>query len=124
MGLSVRHDVVGDVLHVTFTGEFDLGTLPIISDALSKAMVGSCSTIVIDLNDVSSPDDSALGLLLATSTRAREAGRQLMVGDGFRAGVDVVALSEPSALSRPTRAAGPGCWWPRWARTATTGARR
>ena len=88
MGLSVRHDVVGDVLHVTFTGEFDLGTLPIISDALSKAMVGSCSTIVIDLSDVASPDDSALGLLLATSTRARESGRQLMATGATKAMAD------------------------------------
>ena len=79
MGLSVRHDVVGDVLHLTFMGEFDLGTLPIISDALSKALVGPCATIVVDLNDVSSPDDSALGLLLVTSTRAREEGRRLVV---------------------------------------------
>lgn len=79
MGLTVRHDTIADVVHVTFAGEFDLGTLPVIGDALSKALVASGATIVVDLHDTSVPDDPALGLLVAAVNRAREAGRRLVV---------------------------------------------
>ena len=79
MGLTARHEFVGDVLCLTFSGQFDLGTIPVIGDAFAKALVEAGSTLLVDLHDIAVPDDNALGILVASMTRARESGRELVV---------------------------------------------
>jgi anti-anti-sigma factor len=78
MGLHARHDVVGTVHSVSFTGDFDLGTVPTISDALHRAIAGSESIVAVDLDGVSTPDDTALGVLVAAVAHARDAGRRMV----------------------------------------------
>ena len=79
MGLRVHHYRSGDAQVVAFSGDFDLGTVPQISDALAKAVAEAGERIVVDLDGIGVPDDNALAVLMVGITRARDAGKELEI---------------------------------------------
>ena len=79
MGLRARHDIVDDVHVVSFSGELDLGTVPVLADALNKAIVEAGHTVAVDLDGVGRPDDNALGVMVTAAARASDAGKRLVI---------------------------------------------
>ncbi len=80
MNLSTSTVVIGDAAVITLSGEVDLGTIPMLHDALSKALTHHPDrTIVVDLDGVTVLDDTGLGILLGAAGSARQAGADLAV---------------------------------------------
>ena len=80
MNLSTSTIVAGADAVVTLTGEVDLGTLPELHDALTKALLHHPDrTLVVDLDGVTVLDDTGLGVLLGAAGSARQAGADLTV---------------------------------------------
>jgi anti-sigma B factor antagonist len=80
MNLSTSTVVIGDVAVVTLSGEVDLATIPMLHDALTKALTHHPDRmLVIDLDGVTVLDDIGLGVLLGAAGSAREAGVDLSV---------------------------------------------
>jgi anti-anti-sigma factor len=78
--LQVRVALVGDTPTIALGGLVDLGSVPILQDVLTRAVLDHPGeTIVVDLDGVVSFDDTALGLLLAAAGRARELGGELEI---------------------------------------------
>ena len=72
--------MVGDTLTIGLGGLVDLGTVPLLQDVLTRAVLDHPGeTIVVDLDGVVSFDDVALGLLLAAAGRARDLGGELEI---------------------------------------------
>jgi anti-sigma B factor antagonist len=72
--------VIGDAAVVTLSGEVDLATIPVLHDALTKALTHHPNRLlVIDLDGVTVLDDTGLGVLLGAAGSAREAGADLAV---------------------------------------------
>lgn len=80
--MNVRCDNVevnGEVV-VTVAGALDLATVPTFRDHLTRTVVDHPGTIItIDLAEVSSLDDVALGILLGAAGRARERAGDLRI---------------------------------------------
>jgi anti-sigma B factor antagonist len=80
MNLSTSTVVIGDVAVITLSGEVDLSTIPMLHDALSKALTHHPDRwLIIDLDGVTVLDDTGLGVLLGAAASAREAGVDLAV---------------------------------------------
>ncbi len=80
MNLSTSTIVVGDDAVISLSGEVDLATIPVLHDALAKALAHHPGRmLVIDLDGVTVLDDSGLGVLLGAAGSAREAGADLAV---------------------------------------------
>ena len=80
MNLSTSTIVAGDDAVITLSGEVDLATIPLLHDALTKALADHPDrTIIIDLDGVTLLDDTGLGVLLGAAGAARQAGADLMV---------------------------------------------
>ena len=79
MGLRAHHYRLGDAQVVAFSGDFDLGTVPQISDALTKVIAEADERIVIDLDGIGVPDDNALAMLMVAISRAAEVGKKLEI---------------------------------------------
>lgn len=80
MNLSTSTIVVGDDAVISLSGEVDLSTIPLLHDALSKALAHHPGRhLVIDLDGVTVLDDSGLGVLLGAAGSARQAGADLAV---------------------------------------------
>ena len=80
MELRCRLDTVGDrpVLHAL--GEIDLATLPVLHDQLTRAIsLHQRTTLWVDLDGVTTLDDTGVGVLLGAAGRARELGGDLRV---------------------------------------------
>jgi anti-anti-sigma factor len=78
--LQVRVAMVGGTPTVAVGGLVDLGSVPLLQDVLTRAVLDHPGeTIVVDLDGVVSFDDTALGLLLAAAGRARELGGALEI---------------------------------------------
>jgi anti-sigma B factor antagonist len=71
--LLARAIMVGDLPTLVVSGEIDLATLPVLSDAAAR-LIGDHpgSTIAIDLDGVTVLDDAGLGILLGAAAKARE----------------------------------------------------
>jgi len=66
------------VLHLS--GEIDLATVPLLRDHLARAMsLHANDTLFVDLDGLSSIDDTGFGLLLGAAGRCREQGAELVV---------------------------------------------
>ena len=71
---------LGDRRSLVLEGEVDLATLPVLHDALTRLVADSPgATVAVDLDGVTSLDDTALGVLLGSAGRARVAGGDLVV---------------------------------------------
>jgi anti-sigma B factor antagonist len=80
MNLSTSTIVVEDEAVITLSGEVDLATLPLLHDALSKALAHHPGRmLVIDIDGVTVLDDSGLGVLLGAAGSARQTGADLAV---------------------------------------------
>jgi anti-anti-sigma factor len=78
--LQVRMAVVGNSPTVALGGVVDLGSVPMLHDVLTRAVLDHPgATIVVDLDGVVGLDDSALGVLLAAAGRARELAGELEI---------------------------------------------
>jgi len=72
--------VVGDDAVVTLSGEVDLATIPLLYDALSKALAHHPGRfIIVDLDGVTVLDDTGLGVLLGAAGSVRQTGADLVV---------------------------------------------
>ena len=80
MDLQVRLATIGDTPTIALGGLVDLGSVPLLQDVLTRAVLDHPGeTIVVDLDGVVSFDDVALGLLLAAAARARDLGGELEI---------------------------------------------
>lgn len=80
MNLSTSTVVVGDDAVITLSGEVDLATLPLLHDALTKALTHHPDRrLIVDLDGVTVLDDTGLGVLLGAAGSARQAGAELAV---------------------------------------------
>ena len=80
MNLSTSTIVAGDDAVISLSGEVDMATIPVLHDALSKALAhhpGRC--LIVDLDGVTVLDDSGLGVLLGAAGSARQGGADLVV---------------------------------------------
>ncbi len=64
---------------VTLTGEADLHTAPVLSEALDEAIGSGTDTVVVDLTAVTFVDSMMLGVLLGASRRAGPRGVELRI---------------------------------------------
>ena len=71
-----RHTVRGWTV-ITVTGELDLHTAPSLQVEISTAMEEEARFLAVDLTGVGFMDSTALGILVSSSTRARERGGEL-----------------------------------------------
>ena len=80
MNLSTSTTVVdGDVV-ISLSGEVDIATIPLLHDALSKALAYHPGrSLAIDLDGVTVLEDTGLGLLLGAAGSTRQAGADFAV---------------------------------------------
>ena len=69
-------------VHVTLHGELDISTAPRLEDDLLRAEADGPSLVVIDLSRLAFMDSTGLRLLIAADSRARDAGRRLVLIQG------------------------------------------
>src|SRR6478735_2062052 len=81
MELHCRLTSVGPTPVLQVSGEVDLATLPVFRDQLTRAVdLHPGESVFVDLDGVTSLDDSGLGMLLGAAGRARAlAGDVLLV---------------------------------------------
>jgi anti-sigma B factor antagonist len=80
MNLSTSTIVVGGDAVISLSGEVDLATIPLLHDALTKALTHHPGRmIVIDLDGVTLLEDIGLGVLLGAAGSARQTGANLVV---------------------------------------------
>jgi anti-sigma B factor antagonist len=64
---------------VSVDGELDMTAAPELRDAIHAAIDAGAVTVVVDLNEVSFIDSTAIGVLLGTRERLRRSGGSLEV---------------------------------------------
>jgi anti-sigma B factor antagonist len=80
MSLATSTVVVADDAVISLSGEVDMATLPLLHDALTKALAHHPGRmIVIDLDGVTVLEDVGLGILLGAAGSARLTGADLVV---------------------------------------------
>lgn len=79
MDLSVStHDQAGRTI-VAATGEVDVYTAPVLDEALSAAIAGGATSVVVDLSGVDFLDSTGLSVLVKALKRVRDADGALDV---------------------------------------------
>ena len=80
MNLSTSTIVVGGDAVISLSGEVDLATIPLLHDALTKALAHHPGRmLVIDIDGVTVLEDIGLGILLGAAGSARQTGADLVV---------------------------------------------
>ena len=69
----------GDSVHVSLSGELDISSAPRLQDDLARVEAGEPATIVLDLSGLDFMDSTGLRLLIGADSRARNAGRRLIL---------------------------------------------
>ena len=69
----------GDSVHVSLQGELDISSAPRLQDDLARVEAGEPATIVLDLSGLDFMDSTGLRLLIGADSRARNAGRRLIL---------------------------------------------
>lgn len=72
----------GETAHVTVRGELDISTAPRLDDELRRVEAEGPMLLILDLSKLDFMDSTGLRLLIAADTRAREARRRLVIGQG------------------------------------------
>lgn len=80
---------------VRLTGDIDMSVVPELRKALDGAIDGGCYNVVLDLNQVTYADSSALGLLVWLDHRLRPSGGRLVLAGATK---DVGRILELSGL--------------------------
>ena len=73
---DVHTQTTGRVLTLALSGELDLVSSPILSEALDRASESDAELIVVDLRQLEFMDSTGLHLLVTAQQRAHEAGRR------------------------------------------------
>jgi len=71
-----------DTVHLRLSGELDISSAPKVEDELARVEPGRPELIVLDLRNLAFMDSTGLRLLIAADTRARNAGRKLLIVKG------------------------------------------
>ncbi len=80
MSMSCKLVVVGGTPALQVQGDLDMATVATWRDHLLKAITAHRGAeLLVDLDGVTSLDDTALGVLLGAAGRAREGGGELVV---------------------------------------------
>ena len=80
MDLHVRTDMVGATPVVALAGTADLGSVPALQSALTRAITAHPGVeVAVDLDGLVVLDDTALGVLLGAAGRARSRGGDVVV---------------------------------------------
>lgn len=80
MDLSCRLTLVGTTPCLQVGGELDLASVGVLRDALLRLVTTNPGTrVAVDLDGVTVLDDTALGILLGSAARARDAAGDLIV---------------------------------------------
>ncbi len=80
MNLSTSTTVVDGEVVISLSGEVDMATIPLLHDALSKALAYHPGRgLIIDLDGLTVLEDMGLGLLLGAAGSVRQAGADLAV---------------------------------------------
>lgn len=77
MALGVTIDETPPLLVVSLSGDLDLGSIPRLHDALQKAGLTTIPGVAIDLDGLTSMDDTALGILHGAVRNLTDSGRRL-----------------------------------------------
>jgi anti-sigma B factor antagonist len=94
MLLKIDTEAEGDTLHVTLSGEFDMGAVAVFRTAVEE-VPEPWRRAAIDMSDVVFMDSSGLQELLRFSNRARERGLDVVL---VRPSVPVMRLLELTGL--------------------------
>jgi anti-anti-sigma factor len=86
------------VVHVA--GEFDIGTQPILRQALSRAHAANAD-VLLDLSDVTFVDASSLGVLMDTHRTLAEHGHTFRIVNPTRAVTRVLGLTGLTSALMP-----------------------
>lgn len=81
-GFDVRVDAGQGPPTVEPAGQLDLGTVPLLTQALEKIEAGGPPVLVLDLRGVTFLDSTGLGAIIAAQKRANAAGRRLVLVRG------------------------------------------
>jgi len=81
-GLVVRTRHDADAVVVVLVGELDLLVVPLLTDALTRALGEPRQRLIIDLSGLTFIDSSGLHALLHANERCRAAGRELTIRPG------------------------------------------
>lgn len=76
MSLRVSTQEIGGHMVLVFDGALDMSSVPQLTDALTRH-VRPTGTIVLDLDEITVLDDTAIGILLGAAARQRESGGML-----------------------------------------------
>ncbi|TCO53723.1 anti-anti-sigma factor [Actinocrispum wychmicini] len=87
----VAPDVDATIVHVT--GEIDLSTSTTFADAMTHALAGRTSVVVVDLEDVTFMGSIGLGQLVKAHDRAARSQRFLRIADGTAAAHRAIEVS-------------------------------
>jgi anti-sigma B factor antagonist len=69
----------GATTHVALLGELDISTAPRLEEDLRRVEASSPQVLVLDLSKLTFMDSTGLRLLIGADSRAREAGRRLVL---------------------------------------------
>ncbi|MDQ6750638.1 MAG: STAS domain-containing protein [Actinomycetota bacterium] len=69
-------------VRLRFSGELDIATAPEVEEELRRLEAGAPPVLVLDLRGLEFMDSTGLRTVVAADTRAREAGRRLVVVRG------------------------------------------
>jgi anti-sigma B factor antagonist len=72
----------GSTAHLTLHGELDISTASRLEDDLRRIEADAPPVLILDLSRLEFMDSSGLRMLIAADTRAREAGRRLVLIKG------------------------------------------
>jgi anti-sigma B factor antagonist len=89
------------VVHVA--GDFDIGTQPILRQALSRAQAANAD-VLLDLSDVTFVDASSLGVLMDARRTLADRGHTFRIVNPGRAVTRVLALTDLTSVLMPATA--------------------
>jgi anti-sigma B factor antagonist len=90
-------------VRVHVAGEFDIGTQPILRQALSRAHAANAD-VLLDLSDVTFVDASSLGVLMDARRTLAERGHAFRIVNPARAVLRVLALTDLTSVLMPASA--------------------
>lgn len=87
--LQIGVDVAGDTARIRLDGELDIHTAPGVADAITEALDGGASTVVVDAAALRFCDSSGIQVLVQARERVVVAGGTLRV-EGVHGSVEKV----------------------------------
>jgi anti-anti-sigma factor len=79
VSLSISRSIVDGILVVRLSGNLDLSTVPVLSDALTRIARDDDERVAVDVDGLVTIDDAAVGVLLGAASRASANGRVFVI---------------------------------------------